>query len=483
MNLPMVLRILGLMLMIFSLSMLPPIAVSFAFADGHFTPFVYAFLVVAAIGLVLWLPVRRVHRDLRLRDGFLVVAMFWVCLGLAGATPLLISDVPDLSFTDAVFEAVSGFTTTGATVIVGLDELPKSILYYRQQIQWLGGMGIIVLAVALLPVLGIGGMSLYKAETPGPVKDEKLTPRITQTAKALWLVYLFLTAACALAYHLAGMDIFDAIGHAFSTLSTGGFSPYDASLAHFRSGPIEVIAMVFMVAGGTNFALHFVMFRQRSGSIYWRDPEFRSYLGTLATLTLIVSVYLYLAGVYASPLEALRYGSFQVVSLQTSTGYLTADFPSWIGALPPLLMLATFIGGCAGSTGGGIKVIRWLLVVKQGLVELRRLVHPSAEIPVKLAAKPVPVRVMNAVGGFFAIYLLLFGSMMLLLMATGLDQVTAWSAVATSINNTGPALGQVSANFRDVPEAAKWICALGMLIGRLELFTLIILFTPDFWRK
>jgi trk system potassium uptake protein TrkH len=479
----MVMRILGLMLMIFSLSMLPPVAVSLAWQDGHHAPFIDAFFMVAAAGFALWLPVRKVHRDLRLRDGFLVVALFWICLGLAGATPLLITDTPDLSFTDAVFEAVSGFTTTGATVIVGLDSLPKSILYYRQQIQWLGGMGIIVLAVALLPILGIGGMSLYKAETPGPVKDEKLTPRITQTAKALWLVYLALTVACAGAFYVAGMDAFDAVGHAFATLSTGGFSSYDASLAQFQSVPIELIAMVFMAAGGTNFALHFVMLRQRTAGVYLRDSEFRAYLASLGLLSLGVAAYLYLAGDYGSPLEALRYGSFQVVSLQTSTGFVTADYPSWSGALPPLLMLATFIGGCAGSTGGGIKVIRWLLVVKQGLVELRRLVHPSAEIPVKFANKPVPIRVTNAVGGFFAIYLLLFGAMMLLLMATGLDQVTAWSAIATSINNTGPGLGQVAANFRDVPDAAKWICALAMLVGRLELFTLIILFTPDFWRR
>jgi trk system potassium uptake protein TrkH len=483
MHLSMVQRILGLMLLMFSLSMLPPVFVSIIYADGHHQPFIDAFLIIAAVGAALWFPVRHVRRDLRLRDGFLVVALFWVCLGLAGATPLIVTDVPDLTFTDAVFEAVSGFTTTGATVIVGLETLPKSILYYRQQIQWFGGMGIIVLAVALLPILGIGGMSLYKAETPGPVKDEKLTPRITQTAKALWLVYLALTTACATCYYLAGMDVFDAISHSFSTLSTGGFSPYDASLAHFDSGLIEMIAAFFMLAGGTNFALHFVMLRQRSARVYFRDPEFRAYVSILATLTVMVSLYLFFAGTYGSPVDALRYGLFQVVSLQTSTGFVTNDFAAWPGALPALLMLATFIGGCAGSTGGGIKVIRWLLVSKQGLVELRRLVHPSAEIPVKIASKPVPVRVMNAVAGFFAIYLVLFGGMMLLLMATGLDQVTAWSAVATSINNAGPALGQVAANFRDVPDAAKWICALAMLIGRLELFTLIILFTPDFWRK
>lgn len=483
MNLSMVQRILGLMLMIFSLSMLPPVVVSMIYQDGHQQPFIDAFLIIAAVGTALWLPVRNVRRDLRLRDGFLVVALFWVCLGVAGATPLLVSDVPNLSFTDAVFEAVSGFTTTGATVIVGLESLPKSILYYRQQIQWLGGMGIIVLAVALLPILGIGGMSLYKAETPGPVKDEKLTPRITQTAKALWLVYLALTVACAICYYIAGMGTFDAIAHAFSTLSTGGFSPYDSSLAHFQNHSIELVATIFMLAGGTNFSLHFVMLRQRSMRVYFRDPEFRAYVGILGTLIIGVSLYLYFAGEYSSYMDALRYGAFQVVSLQTSTGFLTADFAGWSGALPAMLMLATFIGGCAGSTGGGIKVIRWQLVFKQGMVELKRLVHPSAEIPVKFADKPVPVRVMNAVAGFFAIYLLLFGAMMLLLMMTGLDQVTAWSAIATSINNTGPALGQVAANFRDAPDAAKWICALAMLIGRLELFTLIILFTPDFWRK
>jgi trk system potassium uptake protein TrkH len=483
MNLPMVQRILGLMLLIFSLTMLPPIGVSFFYADGHWYPFAAAFGIVASVGALLYLPVRKVQRDLRLRDGFLVVAMFWVCLGMAGATPLFVSDVPAMSFTDAVFEAVSGFTTTGATVIVGLDTLPKSILYYRQQIQWLGGMGIIVLAVALLPVLGVGGMSLYMAETPGPVKDQKLTPRIAHTAKALWIVYLVLTIACAAAYWLAGMGAFDAIGHAFSTLSTGGFSPYDASLAYFDSFAIDMIAIFFMLAGGTSFALHFVMFRQRSFATYWREPEFRASVLIVGAFVAVVTLYLRITGTYGSLAEAFRYGAFQVVSLQTSTGFVTTDFSVWPGALPALVLLTTFIGGCAGSTAGGIKVIRWLLVFKQGVAELRRLVHPSAEIPVKVADRTVPVAVMNAVAGFFAIYLVLFGGMMLLLMVFGLDQVTAWSAVATCINNAGPALGTVSANFRDVPDAAKWVCTLAMLIGRLELFTLIVLFTPDFWRR
>lgn len=483
MNLAVVQRILGLMLGMFSLTMLPPIGVSLAYGDGHWMPFATAFMIIVVVAMLLWLPVRDVRRDLRLRDGFLVVALFWICLGIAGATPLLLTDSPQLSFTDAVFEAVSGFTTTGATVIVGLESLPKSILYYRQQIQWFGGMGIIVLAVALLPVLGVGGMSLYKAETPGPVKDEKITPRIMQTAKALWLVYFSLTVTCSAAYYAAGMDVFDAVCHAFSTLSTGGFSTHDASLGHFQSPVIDLIALCFMVAGGTSFALHFVAFRRRSPGIYPRDPEFRGYISILAALTVIVTLYLYASGTYASLADALRYGAFQAVSLQTSTGYVTADFTIWPGALPALLMLSTFIGGCAGSTGGGIKVIRWLLIFKQAGAELRRLVHPSAALPVKIAGRPVQPSVINAVAGFFAIYLLMFGGMMLLLMTTGLDQVSAWSAIATSLNNLGPALGAVSGHFRDIPEAAKWVCVVAMIAGRLEIFTLVLLLTPAFWRR
>ncbi|MGQ0430680.1 MAG: TrkH family potassium uptake protein [Gammaproteobacteria bacterium] len=483
MNLLMVQRILGLMLMLFSLSMLPPIAVSLGYADGHWYPFLLAFGVIAVIGLMLWFPVRKVRRDLRLRDGFLVVAVFWVCLGVAGATPLLISDVPALSFTDAVFEAVSGFTTTGATIIVGLDRLPKSILYYRQQIHWFGGMGIIVLAVALMPVLGIGGMSLFKAETPGPFKDQKLTPRIAQTAKALWAIYALLTAACATGFWLAGMDGFDAIGHAFAALSTGGFSTHDASFAHFNSVAIDTVAIVFMFLGGANFALHFMAIRGRDPRLYWRDTEFQAYFWLIFWVVIGTTVYLRLMGAFDSLGTALHHASFQVVSMQTSTGFLTTGFADWPGALPVLMLLLTFICGCAGSTAGGMKVIRWLLVLRQGVAELKLLVHPSAEIPVKLAGRPVPQRIISGVVGFFAIYLLVFATLMLLLMMFGVDQVTAWSAIATCINNTGPGLGEVTANFTDQSDAAKWICTIAMLIGRVEIFTFIVLLTPAFWQR
>jgi trk system potassium uptake protein TrkH len=483
MNLPSVQRILGLMLMLFSLTMLPPVGVSFYLADAHWRPFLWAFGIVAAAGALLWLPVRKAHRDLRLRDGFLVVAVFWLCLGFAGATPLLISDVPDLSFTDAVFEAVSGFTTTGATVITGLDGLPRSILYYRQQIQWLGGMGIIVLAVALLPVLGIGGMSLFKAETPGPFKDQKLTPRITQTAKALWIIYATMTALCALGFWLAGMSPFDAVGHAFSALSTGGFSTHDASFAYWDSAAIDAIATVFMFLGGANFALHFMAIRGRDPRLYWRDPEFQSYLWLVLVVVLFVTVYLRIMGEFGSTAAALRHTAFQVVSMQTSTGFLTTGFAQWPGAVPVLLMLLTFICGCAGSTAGGMKVIRWLLVFRQGVAELKRLVHPSAEVPVKLAGRPVPEGIIRGVVGFFAMYLVVFATLMLMMMMFGVDQITAWSAVATCINNTGPGLGGVVSSFAAVPDPAKWISVAAMLVGRVEIFTFIVLLTPAFWRR
>jgi trk system potassium uptake protein len=483
MNLAMVLRILGLMLMIFSLTMLPPIGVSFLYGDGHWQPFLSSFLVVAAVGMLLWLPSRSARRDLRLRDGFLIVSVFWVFLGLAGATPLFLSDVPEMSFTDAVFEAISGFTTTGATVIVGLDDLPKSILYYRQQIQWFGGMGIIVLAVAILPLLGIGGMSLYKAETPGPMKDQKLTPRITHTAKALWAIYGFLTVACVGAYWLAGMNLFDAVAHAFSTVSTAGFSPYDASLAHFNSAAIEAVATVFMFLGGVSFALHFTAVRRVDTAAYWRDTEFKAYFLLTAAVTVFATIYLWSMAEFPTIYESFRHAVFQVVSMQTTTGLLTEGFAHWPGAMPALLVLLSFVGGCAGSTTGGMKVIRWLLVFRQGVAEMKQLVHPNAEIPVKLAGRAVPQRVILGVGGYFAMYFVVFAVFMLLLMMFGLDQVTAWSAVAASLNNVGPGLAEVTMTFTSVNDSAKWVCAIAMLVGRLELFALILLLTPAFWQR
>ncbi len=482
MNLFAVQRILGLLLVLFSFTMLPPIAVSLFYGDGNQGPFIDAFAFLLLAGGIIWWPVRKHARDLRLRDGFLVVALFWVVLGIAGAAPLMLSQQLGMTATDAVFEAVSGFTTTGATVLRGLDAIPRSLLYYRQQIQWFGGMGMVVLAVALLPMLGVGGMQLLKAETPGPVKDSKITPRIAQTAKALWIVYVAITAACAIGYWFAGMTPFDAVGHAFSTVSTGGFSTHDNSLAYFNNEGVEVVAIVFMYLGGINFALHFLAWRGLRLIDYFRDPEFRLYTSILVVVSTLCVATLMFSHV-AEGFTAVRYGVLQAVSMMTSTGYTTANFSQWPGALPLILILTTFIGGCAGSTAGGMKVIRWLLMWRQATREIVRLVHPSALLPVKLGDKPVQLRIIDAVWGFFAIYVVSFAVLMVALMATGVDQVTAFSAIAICINNVGPGLGRVTSNFIGISDAGKWIAILAMLLGRLEIYPLLVLVTPTFWRR
>lgn len=483
MNLFAVQRILGLLLMLFSVTMLPPIGVSLHFQDGNSGPFFDAFTGLLATGLLIWLPVRKQNRELRLRDGFLVVALFWVVLGVAGAVPLILSNRPSISLTDAVFEAVSGFTTTSATILTGLDELPKSLLYYRHQIQWLGGIGMVVLAVALLPMLGIGGMQLLRAETPGQIKDTRMTPRITETAKALWLVYVLITAACAASYWAAGMTPFDAIGHSFSTVSTGGFSSHDANLAYFNSPAIEYTAIIFMFLGGINFSLHFLAWRRLSISDYFRDTEFRVYVGLLVTATVVFAATLIAHHTFNDRGFAIRSALLHVVSMMTSSGFVATDFTVWPAALPVMLILMTFAGGCAGSSAGGMKVIRWMLMWKQGTREVNRLVHPSATFPVKIGGRPVPWRILDAVWGFFAIYVVCFGLLMVLLIATGENQITAFSAIATCMNNTGPGLGEVANNFTTISTPGKWICVLAMLLGRLEVYPLIVLITPTFWRR
>ena len=476
-------RLLGLLLMLFSVTLLPPVVVAWFYQDGQLPVFLSGMAAVLMGGAMVWLPARRFRDELRVRDGFLFVTLFWVVLGLAGALPFAIATTPHLSPTDAVFESFSGLTTTGATVITGLDDLPPSILFYRQQLQWLGGMGIIVLAVAIMPMLGVGGMQLYRAETPGPIKDNKLTPRITETAKALWYIYLSLTIVCALGYWAAGMSVFDAISHSFSTIAIGGFSTHDQSIGYFQSSAIEMIAVVFMLLSGMNFALHFMAWRSLSIRYYWRDSELRVYLAVLASVTMITVGYLYYTDTFIFFNDALHAGLFQTVSIGTTTGFTTEDYFIWPGFLPVLLLFVSFIGGCAGSTGGGMKVIRFLLVLKQGRREIVRLIHPNAQIPVKVGGKPMPDRVVTAVWGFFAAYVGSFVVIMLFLMATGLDQITAFSAVAACMNNLGPGLGGVGANYVEINDAAKWALSFAMMLGRLEIFTLLILFTGAFWRR
>jgi trk system potassium uptake protein TrkH len=483
MHLTVVQRILGLLLMLYSTTLLVPIGVSFYYGDGEAPAFLLALAVTFATGLVAWFPARTDRRELRLRDGFLVAAVFWLGLGSFSALPLVFSRQPDLSVTEALFEAVSGLTTTGATVLTGLDDLPRSILYFRSQLQWLGGMGIIVLAVAIMPMLGVGGMQLYRAETPGPMKDSKLTPRITETARALWLIYAGATALCIGAYWVAGMTPFDAVCHGLTTLPTGGFSTHDASMAWFANPVIEGIAIFFMVMAGANFTLHFVAFRSRGLLPYRRDPEFRAYVTILAGVSLAAAIALTVTGHYGSFGASARQTTFHFVSFMTGTGYTASAFDGWPGALPLTLILISFIGGCAGSTSGGMKVVRWLLLYNQGVREVKRLVHPAAEIPVRLGDAVIPQRVIDGVWGFCVTYIILFGLMLVLLVGSGLDQVTAFAALATSINNMGPGLGQVVADFTQVNDFAKWVCVVAMLVGRLEVFTLLVLVSPVFWRS
>jgi len=476
-------RVVGLLLMVFSTTMLPPLAIWALYQEGESLPFTAGFAITFLTGLFTWLPVRTDRSDLRLRDGFIIVVSFWTVLGAFGALPFAISTQPHLSVTDALFESFSGLTTTGATVITGLDSLPKSILYYRQQLQWLGGLGIIVLAVAILPMLGVGGMQLYRAETPGPIKDSKLAPRISETAKSLWYVYAGLTVVCALSYWAAGMSLFDAVGHAFSTVAIGGFSTHDASIGWFDNNTINLLASLFMLIAGVNFAMHFVAFRSRGLSHYWEDTEFKAYLALLLFGITVVFIGLMAYGHYSSGDHALINAIFQVISFATTTGFTTTDHANWPTALAILLLISSFIGGCAGSTAGGIKVIRVILLFRQGVRELGRLVHPSAVIPVKMRHRVVDPRVIDAVWGFFAAYVGVFALLLVIVVATGLDPMSAFAAVAACMNNLGPGLGEVSSNMATLTDPAKWTLVLAMLLGRLEIFTLLVLFTPAFWRK
>lgn len=469
--------------MVFSLTMLPPMLVSWGTPDATWSAFLTAFLLLMCGGLVLWWPTRRLEKEMRLRDGFVVVVMFWIGLGMLGAIPLLMVDQPALSFTDAVFESISGLTTTGATILTGIDELPSSVLFYRQQLQWLGGMGIIVLAVAILPMLGIGGMQLYRAETPGPFKDAKLTPRITETAKALWHLYLGLTIACALCYWLAGMSPFDAICHSFSTISIGGFSTHDASIGYFQSSAINYVAICFMFIAGINFSLHFLAWYKHTFRHYPADSEFRAYCRILATVLVLCIVYQLFLVRDMELGDMIEYSLFQTVSIATTTGFAAVDYANWPVFLTTLLLLSSFIGACAGSTGGGLKVVRVVLLFKQGAREIKRLVHPNGVFLLKLSNIPLPERTIEAVWGYLAAFAAIFFCLLLALLACGLDQVTAFSALTACINNLGPGLGDVSQHYGDINAMAKWVLCLAMVLGRLEIFTLLVVLSPVFWRR
>ena len=483
MQLSIVAKTIGLLLMVFSFAQVPPLIVDLIYSEGEYLSFVYSFALTVLGGLILWWPFKEVKKEFRLREGVLIVVCFWIVLSLFGTLPFLITDsISSLSFSEAFFESMSGLTTTGATVLSQLDELPKSILFYRQQLQWLGGMGIIVLAVAVLPLLGVGGMELYHAESSG-ISKERLTPKLRNTAIALWKIYLSLTVLCALGYFLSGMSIFDAVSHSFSTVAIGGFSTHDSSIGFFNSAAIESIAMVFMFLAGINFSLHFVALNNRSLMDYIKDSEFKTYAMVLICSSIIVITALSLNGQYESANETIRHSLFQTISIATTTGFTSQNYSSWPAAIPVFLIMMSFIGACVGSTGGGIKVVRILVMFRLGMKEIHKFIRPNAQVSVKLNKSSINEKALVSVLGFFSLYAISFFLILMLLMFAGLDQVTAYSATAATMNNLGPGLGDVAQNYSSVGEAAKWILSFSMLIGRLEVLTIIAIFHKAFWRQ
>ena len=482
MRFPYTTKILGTLLMLFSVAQVIPGFLAYFFEEKEFVyNFIFTGFITFLIGCFLFFLASDKNGDLRTKDGFIITIFFWTVLGFFGSIPFYLANLEGVSYIDSLFESISGLTTTGATVLVGLDEMPRSLLFYRQLLQWLGGMGIIVLAVAVLPLLGVGGMQLYKAETPGPLKDSKLTPRITETAKALWFVYVTMTVACSILYKYFGMNWFDAVSHAFSTISIGGFSTHDQNFAFFDNSALRWTAIVFMVISGVNFALHYLAWTKRRVFHYFYDSEVKLYLSLLATTALITYLTLYYSGnIYG---DMIVDSAFQAVSIGTTTGFLTSNYSNWPLFVPIMLLIAAFIGACAGSTGGGIKVIRALILIRQGSSEITKLIHPNAVVTIKFGKKSLDPRVSESVWGFFAVYVATFLFILMILLSQNNDFLTAFSAVGATLNNLGPGLGAVSENYQEISDISKAALCLAKLLGRLEIFTLLLLFTPSFWRN
>jgi len=476
---------LGGVLMMFALTMAVPLAFAWVGNDPGLGAYGDAIGLTLACGALLFFGFRRRgRRELQPRDGFLLVTLVWTVLPAFGALPLMFH-LKDLSFTDAYFEAMSGLTASGGTVLTGLDSMPLSINIWRCFMVLMGGMGILVLAVAILPLLGVGGSQLFKAETPGPMKDEKLTPRIAETARGLWVVYFGIGLLCMLAYRAAGMGWADAFMHMCSTVALGGFSSYDASFGHFNSPAIEAVAVLFMLLAGVNFALYFVAFRRRSLRVLWRDLEARLFIGLMVAAVLVVAAFLVAHDVYPSAWTALRHAAFNVVSVATTTGFSSVDYASWPVFAPVLMLFLCCFSTCAGSTGGGIKMARALLLAKQAGSEVTRILHPRAVVPVTMGGRIVDARVLQSVLAFMLVYGAVMTVSTLLLLASGLDVVTAFAAAVACLNNTGPGLGGVgpSGTYQGLTDFQTWVCSVTMLMGRLELFAVLVLFTPSFWRK
>ena len=480
-----VIHALGLMLVVFSAAYMMPVVTALIYADyAMLLDFLLAMGWTLVIGFLMWLLTRRYRGELSIRHGYLLVVAMWTAMPAVATIPLLLV-INGLSFTDAYFETMSGVTTTGATTLTGLDNLPPAINIWRHELNWLGGLGIIVLAVAILPLLGIGGRQLFKAETPGPMKDSALTPRIAETARNLWVVYATITLVCIAALKWAGMSWLDAVCHSFSAMGLGGFSTHDASIGYFNSPLIEFVMIVFMLIAVVNFATHFLAWRGRSLAAYRNDLEAFSSWGLILGSCVGIAIFLWWQGVYPGFWTALRHASFNLVSIATSSGYVSADYAQWPIFAPLWMMFLTAIAASSGSTGGGIKMMRTLILFKQAGREFVKLLHPAAVNPMKIGGHVIANNIVFAVLGFIFLYFMTIVTLTFVLLISGMDFITAFTAVLASINNCGPGLGSVgpASNYAGLSDFQTWVCTFAMLVGRLEIFTVLILFTPHFWRR
>ena len=480
MNYKSILNLLGILLGIFSLSFIPPLILTYMYSESGGEVFLYSFLFFSIFGGAIWAATRQKNLPLNISDGFVVTTLFWVVLACAGSVPFYFFG---LSVSDAIFESASGITTTGATTIVGLDNLPKSILLYRQLLQWIGGMGLIVLAVAVMPALGIGGGQLYKMELPGSHGNQKLTPKITDSAKALWKIYVGLTVACATLYLLSGMNVFDSIAHSLSTVAGGGFSTHDGSIGFFDSALIEAVCIIFMLLSAASFAVHYAAIFGGKPLKYFYDSEFRFFLSVVLLIVVISLIVHIISNSYADIFTAFGTTVFHVVSTVTTSGFTTENFSLWPGFLPYLLLVGAFMGACSQSVGGGIKAWRVLIMINQAYKEILKTIHPNAVLSSKIGTKVIDAKIAEKVWGFFSIYVFIFMFLLMAMLGTGLSFETAFSAVGACLNNLGPGLGDVASNYANVSEFGKFILCFAMILGRLEIFTLLVLFTPAFWRR
>jgi len=472
-----IINLFSILVAFFSLSLLVPLVVSFIFDDGSSNIFITTFLLIFIPSIIAWQLTKKSKEEMGVKEGFVIITLFWIVLSLVGSMPFYLYG---MSFVDSFFESMSGITTTGATVISGLNNMPESVLFYRQLLQWMGGMGLIVLAIAVMPLLGIGGGQLYKTEIPGALSDQKLTPRIKETAQALWLIYLGLTVVCALLYFAFGMSAFDAISHSLSTVSIGGFSTHDESIGYFNSMSIEVICMVFMLLSALSYALHYFAVYKKKPLKYFHDSELRFFV---SILSIVIGLSLLLSIIVGFDGGSFREILFQSVSIVTTTGFVSTDYSSWPTSITFLLLIGAFIGACSGSVGGGIKSWRVLIMINHAKINIMRLVHPSAVVSLKIGSKAVDDKVAESVWGFFSIYVICFMLLLLSLLATGMDFESSFSAIGACLNNLGPGLGQVAETYGSVSNFGKSILALAMILGRLEIFTLLVLFTTVFWQK